>query len=163
VPKISVCAKQLERKFGELRSNRLRLLLCEFIGIASMHLGHTVITPRRVVTFTMTAIVIYVFWKGPERFYYESFGTWMISPVIYVRVLPFPLNEWLLAGIRHFPLLPTVLCMAPLAMLSLSFAFAIYSIWNKSLLHAFISLGLAAAVFSVYHFIQPFGITFIRY
>jgi hypothetical protein len=121
------------------------------------------ITPQRVVAFTATAILIYVFWKGPERFYYEAFGTWIISPSIYVRILPFPLNQWLLSGIRNFPLLPAVLCMAPLLMLSLSFAFAIYSIWQKSLPHAFISLALATTVFSVYHWVQPFGITLIRY
>ena len=126
-------------------------------------LGRIIITPQRVVAFTATAILIYVFWKGPERFYYEAFGTWIISPAIYVRILPFPLNQWLLSGIRNFPLLPTVLCMAPLLMLSLSFAFAIYSIWQKSLPHAFISLALATTVFSVYHWVQPFGITLIGY
>jgi hypothetical protein len=126
-------------------------------------LRQNIITPQRVVAFTATAILIYVFWKGPERFYYEAFGTWMISPVIYVRILPFPLNQWLLASIQNFPLLPAILCITPLLMLSLSFAFAIYSIWQKSLLHAFLSLALATTVFSVYHCVQPFGITLIRY
>jgi hypothetical protein len=121
------------------------------------------ITPRRVVAFTATAILIYVFSQGPERFYYESFGTWIISPVIYVRLLPFPLNEWLLAGINHVPLLASALHLIPLAMLSLSFALAMYSIWNKTVVHALISLALAATVFSVYHLIQPLGITLIRY
>jgi hypothetical protein len=37
-----------------------------------------------------------------------------------------------------------------------------YSIWNKTVVHALISLALAAAVFSVYHFIQPLGITLVR-
>lgn len=128
-----------------------------------MHLSQTFITSRRVVGFTLAAILIYIFWQGPERFYYESLGTWSISPMIYVRVLPFPLNEWLLVGMRHVPLLTAVLQIAPLVMLSLSFALAMYSIWNKSVLHAFISLGLVATVFCVYHVIQPFGITLIRY
>jgi hypothetical protein len=126
-------------------------------------LRQSLITPQRVVAFTATAILIYVLWKGPERFYYEAFGTWIISPLIYVRILPFPLSQWLLASIRNFPLLPAILCIAPLMMLSLSFAFAIYSIWQKSLLHAFLSLALATTVFSVYHCVQPFGITLIRY
>jgi hypothetical protein len=106
---------------------------------------------------------MYVLWRGPERFCYESFGTWIVSPSIYVRVLPFPLNQWLLTSMRTFPLLPTILCIAPLAMLSLSFGFALYSIWRESLLHAFICLALAATVFSIYHCVQPFGITVIRY
>jgi hypothetical protein len=128
-----------------------------------MNLRQITVTPQRVVAFTVTAIVLYVLWRGPERFYYESFGTWIISPAIYVRVLPFPFNQWLLAGIRNFPLLPAILCIAPLVMLSLSFAFALYSIWKESLIHAFISLALTATVFSVYHCVQPFGITLIRY
>lgn len=121
------------------------------------------VTPHRVVAFTLAAIVAYVLWRGPERFYYESLGTWVVSPSIYVRVLPTPLNEWLLRGIQNFPILSGVLCVAPLAMLSLSFAFALSSMWKESLAHAFLSLGLAAAVFSVYHFVQPLGITLIRY
>jgi hypothetical protein len=128
-----------------------------------MHLSETVITPQRVVAFTATAILIYVFWQGPERFYYESFGTWIVSPGIYVRLLPFPLNEWLLIGMRHVPLLASVLHLAPLVMLALSFALALYSIWNKTVVHALISLALVAAVFSVYHCLQPLGITLIRY
>ena len=47
-------------------------------------------------------------------------------------------------------------------MLSVSFALAIYSIWNKTVVHALISLALAAVVFSVYHLVQPLGITLIR-
>jgi hypothetical protein len=128
-----------------------------------MHLSETMITPQRVVAFTATAILIYVCWQGPERFYYESFGTWVVSPGIYAQRLPFPLNQWLLAGMRHIPLLASVLHLAPLVMLALSFALALYSIWNKTVVHALISLALVAAVFSVYHFIQPLGITLIRY
>jgi hypothetical protein len=127
-----------------------------------MHPLGTGITPRRVVAFTATAILIYVFWQGPERFYYESFGTWIVSPGIYVRLLPSPWNEWLLTGLRHIPLLTSALHLAPVAMLALSCALAMYSIWNKTVVHALISLALAAAVFSVYHFIQPLGITLVR-
>ncbi|HEY5811208.1 MAG TPA: hypothetical protein VIT23_00970, partial [Terrimicrobiaceae bacterium] len=76
---------------------------------------------------------------------------------------PFPLNEWLLVGMRHVPLLSTFLHIVPVLMLSLSFALAIFSIWNKTVLHAFISLALAATVFGVYHFVQPLGITLIHY
>ncbi len=128
-----------------------------------MNLWNMRLTPPRVVAFTVVAVAIYVLWQGPERFYYEAFGTWIMSPGIYVRLLPFPFNAWLLAGMRAFPLLPTILCIAPVGMLSLSFAFALSSIWKKSLPHAFLSCGLATTVFSVYHYVQPFGITLIRY
>jgi hypothetical protein len=128
-----------------------------------MNLWHLRVTPQRVVAFTSVAVAIYVLWQGPERFYYEALGTWIISPGIYVRVLPFPLNEWLLTGIRTYSFLPGILCIAPVAMLSLSFGLALSSIWKPSLAHAFLSSGLAAAVFSVYHYVQPFGITLIRY
>ncbi|MGA7881182.1 MAG: hypothetical protein WCD63_09985 [Terrimicrobiaceae bacterium] len=128
-----------------------------------MSSGKGMVTPHRVVAFTVAAIATYVLWRGPERFYYESLGTWVVSPSIYVRVLPVPLNEWLLGGIRNFPFLSGILCIAPLVMLMLSFALALSSIWKESLVHAFLSFGLAGAVFSVYHFVQPLGITLIRY
>ena len=69
-----------------------------------MHLAKRVITPWGVVAFTAMAILTYIFWKGPERFYYESFGTWIVSPGIYVRLLPVPLNEWLLTGFARYSL-----------------------------------------------------------
>jgi hypothetical protein len=140
----------------------LRCPVIELIGNAAMQ-SKRVVTPRAVVAFTATAILAYVLWKGPERFYYESFGTWIVSPGIYVRLLPFPLNDWLLRAMHHVPLLTSALHLAPLAMLASSFALSLYSIWNKTLVHALISLGLAATVFSVYHFLQPLGITLMRY
>jgi hypothetical protein len=121
------------------------------------------IKPWGVVAFTAMAILTYILWRGPERFCYESFGTLIVSPVIYVRLLPFPLNEWLLTALRHMPVLASALHVAPLAILALSFALSLYSIWNKTVVHAFISLGLVAAVFSAYHFLQPFGIELIHY
>jgi hypothetical protein len=128
-----------------------------------MRLAKRVVTPWAVVAFTAMAILTYILWKGPERFYYESFGTWIISPGIYVRLLPVPLNQWLLTALHHIPLLNSALHLAPVALLALSFGLSLYSIWNKTVVHAFISLGLAAAVFSAYHFLQPFGIKLIHY
>jgi hypothetical protein len=133
------------------------------VSIIFMGLAKRVITPWGVVVFTAMAILTYILWQGPERFYYESFGTWIVSPGIYVRLLPSPLNEWLLRALRHIPLLASALHLAPVALLALSFALSLYSIWNKTILHAFISLALATAVFSAYHFLQPFGITLIHY
>jgi hypothetical protein len=128
-----------------------------------MRLAKRMIKPWGVVAFTAMAILTYILWRGPERFCYESFGTLIVSPVIYVRLLPFPLNEWLLTALRHMPVLASALHVAPLAILALSFALSLYSIWNKTVVHAFISLGLVAAVFSAYHFLQPFGIELIHY
>lgn len=128
-----------------------------------MGLAKRMVKPWGVVAFTAMAILTYILWRGPERFCYESFGTLIVSPVIYVRLLPFPLNEWLLTALRHIPVLASALHVAPLAILALSFALSLYSIWNKTVVHAFISLGLAAAVFSAYHFLQPFGIKLIHY
>jgi hypothetical protein len=128
-----------------------------------MGLAKRMIKPWGVVAFTAVAILTYILWRGPERFCYESFGTLIVSPVIYVRLLPFPLNEWLLTALRHMPVLASALHAAPVAILASSFALSLYSIWNKTVVHAFISLGLAAAVFSAYHFLQPFGIELIHY
>jgi hypothetical protein len=144
----------------EHRQKRLRHRFREFMYLDGINL---LMTPQRVIAFTLSAIAIYVLWQGPERFYYEALGTWIISPSIYVRVLPFPFNGWLLSAIRNFSFLQAILCIVPVAMLSLSFAFALSSIWKQSLVHAFFSFGLAATVFSVYHYLQPFGVNLIPY
>jgi hypothetical protein len=148
-------------RFCEQRETGCGLSASE-VFLKSMRLAKR-IKPWGVVAFTAMAILTYILWRGPERFCYESFGTLIVSPVIYVRLLPFPLNEWLLTALRHMPVLASALHVAPLAILALSFALSLYSIWNKTVVHAFISLGLVAAVFSAYHFLQPFGIELIHY
>lgn len=120
-------------------------------------------TARILVAFTAVFIIAYILWIGPERFYYESFGTWLLSPVIYFRLLPSPFNAWLLHGLLHFPLLSHILCTIPVAMLLAAFCSAIYSLIRNSLPFALVTWLLVSSVFVVYHHLQPLGITFMKF
>lgn len=121
------------------------------------------VTARRVVIFTAALIVFYILCIGPERFAFESFGTWILSPLIYVRLLPEPLNHWLVTAMLRHPLIGHAFCVIPIAMLVAAFALAIHAVRRNSLSSAYVSLGLSATVFSVYHLIQPMGMTYVAY
>lgn len=98
---------------------------------------------------------------GPERFYYESWGTWILSPSIYTRLAPSPLKEWLLRGFLNGHALNLVAFSIPVVMLLCSNVLAIIAIACNSLLTACCSLGLIGTLFGVYHVIQPMGISYI--
>ncbi len=121
------------------------------------------VTPRRVVMFTGAAVTLYIFYIGPERFAFESFGTWILSPLIYVRLLPDPLNHWLVTAMLSHPLIGHAFCVVPIAMLVAALVLAVHAVRRNSLPSAYVSLALAVTVFSVYHLVQPMGITFIAY
>jgi len=122
-----------------------------------------VFTAKRVVTLTVALVFVYIVWKGPERFYYESFGTLLLSPVICTHFLPLPYNYWLTSGLVRFPVLGYALCLVPVFILILAAAAAIYSFRKNSLPFALLSLGLTTAIFSVYHYVQPMGISVVYF
>lgn len=121
------------------------------------------VTPRRVVIFTGALIVLYVLCIGPERFAFESFGTWIVSPMIYVRFLPDPLNHWLIHAMVRQPWIGHAFCVIPIAMLVAAFVLAIHAVRRNSLTSAYVSLGLSSIVFAVYHLVQPMGISVVYY
>ncbi len=121
------------------------------------------VTARRVVFFTVALIVLYIVCIGPERFAFESFGTWMLSPLIYVRLLPGPLSHWLVTAMLHQPLIGHAFCIAPIAMLSAAAVLGVHAVKRNSLPSAYVSLALSATVFSVYHLVQPMGMTYVSY
>lgn len=114
---------------------------------------------RRIVALTGILVVCYVVWIGPQRFYFESFGTWIISPVIYPRLLPAPWKGWLLRILVGTPWTGLVLQAIPVLMLLGAFAAALVAIAKDSAILACAALGLTGTVFGVYHFLQPLGIT----
>lgn len=116
-------------------------------------------TPWRIVALMTLAVTAYVMWRGPERFYYESYGTWILSPVIYVRLLPPPLNTWLLTAMHQFPVLVHLVCAAPVALLGLSLGCSVRAIRRDSVGFAVLAFALTLTVFAVYHWLQPFGLT----
>jgi len=127
-----------------------------------MKLPHTLISPFRIVASMVIGIFVYLLWIGPEKFYYESFGTWIMSPLIYVRILPVPLNHVLLHALHDSPWLTYLLYAAPVLLMLIAFGVALTSIRKQSVASAFGALALMTLVLGVYHFLQPMGITLIR-
>jgi len=119
-----------------------------------------ILTSVRIVAFTIAAIFVYLIWRGPERFCYESFGTLIVSPELYTRVLPSPVNHWLLSALIKAPVLSYVLYAFPVFMLLGALAAGVQSIRRDSIHYACACLLLAGTVFGVYHFLQPLGMTF---
>jgi len=122
-----------------------------------------IFTPARVAALAVGLPIVYVLLIGPERFYYESWGTWIVSPAIYTRISPPPLNGWLLHGFCRGPYLTFASYAAPVLLLFFAALLALLSIGKNSLLLAFASLVLVGSVFAVYHFLQPLGITYVAY
>ena len=124
-----------------------------------MHHLPAIWTARRIVALTGILVVLYLAWVGPERVYYESFGTLIVSPVIYPRLLPTPWKGWLLRVLFGVPWTGLVLQAVPVLMLLGALAAAVVSIAKDSALLACAALGLTGIVFGAYHFLQPFGMT----
>ena len=119
-------------------------------------------TPIRIVALTNGSVLLFILWIGPERFYYESFGTWILSPFIYTKFLPVPLDHWLILGLGRFPLLSHVLCAIPALMLFASVIAATISIRTRSQILAYTSSALITLVFGVYYYLQPLGMTYYK-
>lgn len=120
-----------------------------------------VLKGRLLVSLTVLFVALYVLWRGPERFCIESFGTWVISPGIYVRLLPEPVNQWLLLGLLKQSWIGIILYIVPVFLLITALMAGVWSVYKNSILGGIACSGLIATVFSVYHFVQPMGISLI--
>lgn len=121
------------------------------------------IAPVHVVLFTLAFIAAYILLRGPERFCYESFGTWIISPVIYARILPDPLSSYLVTTLVRFPQISYIFYAVPVLMFVGAISAAGTAIFRRSLPMAATSLCLILTLFGVYHLLQPMGIQLIVY
>lgn len=131
--------------------------------LKAMKTAVVTLTPWRVIAFTAACVLAYLLWRGPERFYYESFGTLIVSPAIYTRILPAPLNQWLLRLLIDHSYLSYVLYAIPVGMLLLSVAAAIHAIRRNSVPLALAAFAFVAMVFGTYHWLQPLGISLVLY
>jgi hypothetical protein len=117
--------------------------------------------PLWVVTGTVLSVFLYVLFTGPEHFYYESTGTLILSPLIYLRLMPLSWKKYVLPWMVNTPYSSELICLVPALILVLSGWLAYRSIRDHSLPKAFLSSALCATVFVTYHFLQPLGITYI--
>lgn len=118
-------------------------------------------TPGVIVGATLGLIFSYVLIRGPIPFYYESMGTMLLAPAIYVRLLPAPYDHYLLMAFAQNPLGCYLLCFVPVLLLVAAVSCAFHSLRRQSVPAAFTSFGLCGVVFGTYHWLQPLGITFI--
>ncbi len=142
-----------------------RLDRLSFPGLAerSCNLKRILVSPLTVVSFTVAFVFFYVLVRGPEPFYYESLGTLLLAPVIYVRILPEPYNLYLLHAFAANPLSCYLVCWIPVLLLISSVSCAFYSLRRQSLVAALTSLLICLVVFRAYHWLQPLGMTYALY
>ncbi|HEY5792881.1 MAG TPA: hypothetical protein VIS74_06245, partial [Chthoniobacterales bacterium] len=57
--------------------------------------------PNFILATTSAAVFVYILGQGGERFYTEAWGTLLLSPLIWIRLAPPPLNEWILRACRN--------------------------------------------------------------
>ncbi len=126
-----------------------------------MHSPPVFWSARKILALTGVSLALYLLWVGPERFYYESFATWIVSPAIYPRLLPAPWNGWLIQTLLHVPGACLLLMAIPVLLLLGALVAGVFSIRRDSRLLAWLCLGGTGLVFGVYHWLQPLGITLV--
>jgi len=112
---------------------------------------------RRIVALTGILVVLYLSWVGPERFWIESSGTWILSPSIYATLLPSPGKAWLIRVLVYAPWTGLVLLAAPVVLLLGALGAAVVAFIKDSILLACVAMGLTGLVFGAYHLLQPLG------
>lgn len=113
---------------------------------------------RLILLANAAAIAGYMWCQGFERFWWESYGTWLLSPIIAIRLLPHPLNEWLLRAANFKPLLGDLLCVVPVVMFLASIWLGIRACRSRSMPAAVASCVLMSTIFVVYHSVKHMGI-----
>lgn len=122
-----------------------------------MHELRPIWTARRIVALTGILVVLYLSWVGPERFWIESSGTWILSPSIYATLLPLPCKAWVIRILVCAPWTGFVLLAVPVVLLLGAFGAAVVAVVKNSLILACVAMGLTGLVFGVYHLLQPLG------
>lgn len=115
--------------------------------------------PRVLVLAIPLLVVAYVLGVGPEKFYYESVGTLILSPIIYLRFCPpgvaLPVGRFLL----EHPWAVAAICGVPVGMLAAAGVLGVFGYLRSSMLLSVMALCLVVVVFTTYHCLQPFGFT----
>jgi hypothetical protein len=104
-----------------------------------------------------------VLWQGAERFYIESFATWVISPIIYTRLCPMPYKEPLLRALTAEPALQDLLCAVPVGLFVVACAFGVLAYRRHSFPFAATACILMSSIFVTYHCVKHMGMTLVLY
>ena len=119
-------------------------------------------TARWIIAIGLGGIVLYIALRGFEAFYYESLGTLIVSPIIYLRLMPEEAARLVRAIFVRHGWTTWVVCAVPITMLVSAAIAGTVAFWKRSALLAAGSIGLAWMVFGVYHLLRPMGITFVN-
>ncbi|MFV0338321.1 MAG: hypothetical protein ACK5LK_08795 [Chthoniobacterales bacterium] len=104
---------------------------------------------------------VYVFSQGVDRFFTEAYGTLLLSPTIYLRILPESVSNVLLPFFASSNLLCLALCAVPMGMLVLAVWLSVFAFKNRSMPSALLSLFLIVLVFGVYHSVKHLGFSVV--
>lgn len=115
---------------------------------------------KLVLIATLAGVVLYVFIQGAEKFYVESMGTLVLSPLIYIRLAPAPIHDWLLRASN--PAVCLALCLVPVGMLLGAVGCGISAYRRNSLPLALAAFSTTAVIFGVYHAVKHLGFTVVQ-
>lgn len=113
-----------------------------------------------IVFFTVLFPGAYILAVGIQKFVIESWGTWLLSPIIYQRLTPGPLRYSLLSLMVKFPIFCDALCAIPVLILIAAAVLGAWALWDGSILKAGIAFWLVSGVFIAYHHLQPMGLSY---
>jgi hypothetical protein len=113
---------------------------------------------RPLIYANLAGIWLYiVVWQGAERFFIESFSTWVISPVIYTRICPDAFRPSLLHALVHQPGLQDILCAVPVAMFLVASVLGVIAFRRRSFSVAVVACLMMSTIFVVYHSLKHMG------
>ncbi len=118
---------------------------------------------RLLIIANVLALGVYVFFQGFYRFYMESFGTWMLSPLILLRLSPTPMKQWFLHMNAKLPVFSDLICIVPIVMIVTALVLATWSSRKGSLPGAIVACTLLTTVFVVYHSVKHLGMSLVLY
>jgi hypothetical protein len=119
---------------------------------------------RPLLLANLVGIWAYVaLWQGGQRFFYESCGTLIISPIIYTRICPAGCREPLIRAFAGSQILTWVVTAVPVAMILVALGFGFVAFRKKSFPTAVVACVLISSVFVVYHSVKHLGMVLELY
>jgi hypothetical protein len=112
-----------------------------------------------VILLNPAFVASYIFWQGFEKFLIESYGTLILSPLIYIRLAPEPWSIYLLKASASSEWFCLFLCGIPLLMISGAAALLVRAFIHQCMTAALVAMLLVVMVFSVYHSVKHLGFT----
>lgn len=118
---------------------------------------------RLLLLANLVAIGAYVLWQGLYRFSVESFGTWMLSPLIVLRLSPPPMRYWFLRLNAELPIFSEIVCLVPVLIFTIAAVLGTWSGRRGSLPVAMVACTLMTSIFVVYHSVKHLGMRLVIY